>query len=214
MNEHDKARPVSGEIMAGAPTHSASQLGAASRQDAADADFETVGTDAPGRPPHFHEARPATGMETLKRASEAAAPVPVAGPRHGGPLFWSVGLLLVALAFWVSGGHALVSQAAIVAPAERLEPLRIGEVKSRVERHGERDVLFVDGDARNHGEVAMPLPPIEIAVTAVDGATTHYHLSTNGAELKPGGRYAFSSRLEAPAGGVKTVSVTFLEAVR
>src|SRR5690606_9476171 len=134
---------------------------------------------------------------------------------RGGPLFWIFGLTLVALAFWISGGHALVrQQVAALAPEDRGAPLRIGEVKSRVEPHNGRDVLFVDGRAENHGSSPRSLPPIEIVVTANDGGATRYFLGTSGAELAPGDRYSFSSRLEAPRNGVKSVSVTFQEGIR
>ena len=56
-----------------------------------------------------------------------------------------------------------------------------------------------------------PLPPLEIRVTGNDGRTTRYTLGTSGRPLAPGERFAFSSRLEVPKNGVKTVSVTFAE---
>lgn len=207
MNEHDKARPVSGEIM----TDGAASSGGAQPVDFADAEFEPVEHGPGPRSSRTRAAGPAAGMEMLRDAPATAAP---AARQPGGPLFWSAGLALVALAFWVSGGHALVRQVALQAPAESAQPLRIGEVESRVETHGGRDILFVDGRARNHGESPLPLPPIEIAVTANDGATTRYFLGTRGTDLDPGASYDFSSRLEAPTNGVKTVSVTFQEGGR
>jgi hypothetical protein len=51
-------------------------------------------------------------------------------------------------------------------------------------------------------------------VTANDGAVTRYRLGAGATELKPGDRYSFSSRLEAPGSGVKTVSVAFQEDAR
>lgn len=207
MSDRDKARPVSGEIMAG---------GQGDREPArpaefADAEFETVGAAERPRPQpaRFADAPPAAGMELLR---QGGAPAASAGAQRGGPLFWIFGLMLVALAFWVSGGHALVrQQAAMLAPAETREPLRIADVASRVEAHGDRHVLFVEGRAENHGARKLPLPGMEIAVTGSDGAVTRYALSTGDSELDPGGSYSFSSRLAAPAGGVKSVAVTFVE---
>jgi hypothetical protein len=208
MSEDDRARPVSGEIMAGDAARAQSRRAAA---DFTDADYETVGAAREAAAPRFSEAEPASGMDFLR----AGAKVIDAHSQRGGPLFWIVGLTLVVLAFWVSGGHALVrQQVAALAPAETRAALRIEEVKSRVERHGDRAVLFVDGRAENHGPVPLALPPIEIAVREVGGGTTRYFLGTNGAELAPGDRYAFSSRLEAPRNGVEQVSVTFQEGVR
>ena len=208
MNDDDRARPVSGEIMAGDPAKTPARREAA---DFTDAEYETVGAAQRTSPASFTEAKPATGMDFLKAGAKAIDD----GSKHGGPLFWTFGLALVALAFWVSGGHALVrQQVAALAPAETREALRIGEVKSRVERHGGRDVLFVEGRAENHGPQPLALPPIEIAVTATDGATTRYFLGTSGTELAPGDRYSFSSRLESPRNGVKSVSVAFQEGAR
>ena len=52
---------------------------------------------------------------------------------------------------------------------------------------------------------------IEIAVTGNDGLVTRYRLGTSGRPLSPGETFDFSSRLDAPKNGVKTVTVTFAE---
>lgn len=213
MDDHDRARPVSGEIMAGGPTPAHASRAA---PDFTDAEYETLDAAPQAVGPQnaaarFSDPEPAAGMDFLRAGVLAADE----GSRRGGPLFWIAGLALVALAFWVSGGHALVrQQVAALAPAQAREPLRIADVRSRVERHNGRDVLFVDGRAENHGTAALAVPPIEIAVIAVDGHATRYLLGTGGTELAPGGRTSFSSRLEAPPGGVKSVSVTFQEGTR
>jgi hypothetical protein len=208
MNEDDKARPVSGEIMTGDVARNRT----VPKGDALDAEYETVEAPMEPLPRRFEAAAPATGMDFLK--ADAADGSNERRARHGGPLFWSFSLTLVVLAFWVSGGHALVRNVVLPAPSERLQPLRIGEVKSRIENRGGRDVLFIDGLAENHGGSASRLPPIEIMVTDNNGAATRYFLGTNGAELQPGDRYSFSSRLEAPRYGVKSVSVSFREGNR
>lgn len=207
--DDDRARPVSGEIMSGGPARGsgARPQGA---EDADDAHYETLPSrpDEDGAHARFATAdAAATGMDFLKEKAVAAE----RGARRGGPFFWAFGLFLIALAFWVSGGHALVARGGAPEPAAPATPLHIADVASRVETHGGRAVLFVDGRAENRGGEALALPPIEIAVTANDGAVTRYHLGTRGTELKPGGRYAFSSRLEAPGSGVRTVSVAFAE---
>lgn len=204
MSEQDKARPVSGEIMAGGHGEREPVRPA----EFADAEFETVGTAKRPQPVRFADAPPAAGMDLLRQAAAPAAN----GSGRGGPLFWAFGLMAVALAFWVSGGHALLRQhAAMLAPGETRDPLRIADVTSRVETHGEREVLFVEGRTENKGGRAVALPGMEIAVTGKDGAVTRYALSTGVSELDPGGRHSFSSRLVAPAGGVKSVAVTFME---
>lgn len=205
MDHDDRARPVSGEIMSGGPARGTKPH--EPRDDVADAQYETLpsaGGDAPAR---FAESGAApTGMDFLKTGAAAER-----GARRGGPLFWLFGLALVALAFWIAGGHALLGEGGLPAPAAAKAPLHIADVASRVETHGGRGVLFVTGRAENGGREALALPPIEIAVTANDGGVTRYRLGTGGTELKPGDRYSFSSRLEAPGSGVKTVSVAFEE---
>lgn len=201
------ARPVSGEIMsAGAARGQRPQQGG----DVSDADYETVspgeGAVASAR---FDTgaAAPTTGMDFLKHGATAAE----GHTRRGGVLFWAFGLFLVALAFWVAGGHALLAPAGPQPGAAAKTPLAIADVTSRVETRDGRAVLFVEGKATNGGGATVALPPIEIAVTANDGAVARYRLAAADTELKPGDRYSFSSRLEAPASGVKTVSIAFEE---
>ncbi len=209
MSDDDKARPVSGEIMTGDASPSPLRPAAA---DFSDAEYETV-TGAPAASAHVVRSEPASapGMDLLRTRARAIE----AGSGRGGALFWASGLLLVVLSFWIAGGHALVRQQVIafMSSGER-QPLRIGEVKSRVEKHNGRDVLFVDGNAENHGKSQLALPALEIIVTGNDGGSTRYSLGSQGAELAPGNRYSFSSRLEAPRNGVRSVSVTFQEGTR
>ena len=47
------------------------------------------------------------------------------------------------------------------------------------------------------------------AVTGNDRRITRYTLGTSNRSLAPGERFGFSSRLDVPRNGVKTVSVTF-----
>lgn len=204
MDHDDRARPVSGEIMSGGPARDTRPR---ALQDVADAQYETLPL-AGGEPsmPLAPSGAITSGMDFLKRGTAAGR-----AARRGGPLFWLCGLLAVALAFWIAGGHALVGRAGAPAPKT---PLAIADVASRVESHGGRGVLFVEGRAENRGGRALPLPPIEIAVTDNAGGVTRYRLGTRGTELKPGDRYSFSSRLEAPGSGVKTVSVAFEEDMR
>lgn len=126
--------------------------------------------------------------------------------RRGGALFWTAGITLVVSAFWISGGHALAPNGfAIGAPTK----LAIAHVESRVETHAELSTLMVDGEAKNEGATAASMPPIAIAVTALDGAITRYTLSTNAQPVAAGDLYLFSSRLRVPPGGVRSVAVTF-----
>ncbi len=223
MPDKRYARPVSGEIMAapvagtepGEPTliHAPALIHA----DVVDAQFETIRPDEPAVATHPRQstsigtaAAPVQGLATLRKADAGTRPP---GPVRGGPVFWVVGLGLAAGAFWVSGGHALVRQAPFATEAELAQPivnpLHIVDVTSRVEEHGGRPILFVEGKAVNEDRTARTLPRLEIDVTANNGAMMRYNLGTSAEPLAPGAAFGFSSRLEAPKEGVRSVSVTF-----
>jgi hypothetical protein len=218
MADERNARPVSGEIMAANAAAREPAKTVAPAADVIDAEFETLRADPAERlsaasplPAIGTLAAPTQGLDTLRKGDGSAVRQ---GSSRGGPLFWTVGFGLVAGAFWVSGGHALVRQAPFMAPAPQLQPanpLRIVDVTSRVEDHGGRKVLFIDGKAVNEGGDQRLLPPIEISVTGSDGSVMRYKLGTSRGPLAPGSQFGFSSRLEAPKEGVKSVSVTFRE---
>ncbi len=219
MADGSKPRAFSGEIMTDPPQ---GPVGGAPTGDIIDAEYISLPSEPPGVGPKALDgpaspepaatigsaAAPSGGMDMLRR------PDPPAEPRksaRGGPLFWTVGIGLVLAAFWISGGHALVRGvpfAALEAPASAL---RISDVTSRVDASGAKAILLVDGEAANDGEAVEHLPALEIAVTDNDGRITRYRLGTSGRPLAPGETFAFSSRLDVPKNGVKTVSVTFAE---
>jgi hypothetical protein len=219
MPDERNARPVSGEIMAAPPAGAEPADPGFMHADIIDAEYETIRPDEPVVVAQARTvtsigtaAAPVQGLDSLRKADAAAAPQ---APARGGPAFWIFGLGLAAGAFWVSGGHALVRQAPIAgqtAPAQSIvNALHIVDVTSRVEDHGGRQVLFVDGKAVNDDRVERILPRLEIDVTANDGVVMRYNLGTSPEPLAPGAAFGFSSRLEAPKEGVKSVSVTFQE---
>ncbi|MEW9805616.1 hypothetical protein ABUE31_06450 [Mesorhizobium sp. ZMM04-5] len=213
MADEVKPRAVSGEIMTGAGF--GAEARATPADDVIDADFISL-------PAAAAHAGPAT-------RAPVSAPAPVAPPAGrmdmlrgggareprsrgpGGPLFWTTGIALVVAAFWVSGGHALLRDGAFAGAGQSGSALRISGVTSRVETSGVRPLLLIDGEAANDGRSTEHLPPLEIAVTGNDGLVTRYRLGTSGRPLAPGETFAFSSRLDAPKNGVKTVSVSFAE---
>jgi hypothetical protein len=214
MSDERMARPVSGEIMtdgqrsgerAGAPHGDA--------HDIIDADYETIlpGGNSASRDREATTApQERAGMDMLRQAGASEHPK----RRSGGPLFWTVGLAVVAGAFWVSGGHAIVSQnngggQAPSAAAPYKQPLRIVDVVSRIDRRDGRAFLLVDGEVANQSPAGAVVPPLAIIVTGLDGRETRYFLGTSDKVLAPGGRFAFSSRLHAPNEGVATVTVDF-----
>ena len=217
MADKRRPRPVSGEIMTGTPEDAASPRSARRLgDDIVDAEYETVLSAAPqpavaAQPPATaigSAAAPLAGMEMLRRPE---GPAVRASAVRGGPVFWIVGIGLAAAAFWVSGGHALLRGAPSLGTQAHQQALRISGVTSRVDVSGARPVLFVDGEAANDGGTTETLPPLEIVVTGNDGRITRYRLGTSSRPMAPGETFAFSSRLDVPKNGVKTVSVTFGE---
>lgn len=222
MADEVKPRAVSGEIMTGSPdTPDAARGHRPDGGDFIDAEYISL---PPERPPAESRraesavrespavigsaAAPVGSMEMLRRKDAAAAPQK---PARGGPLFWIMGIGLAAAAFWVSGGHVLMSSVPFIGAETSRSALRISGVTSRVDVSGARPILFIDGEAANDGDVTEHLPPLDIAVAGNDGLVTHYRLGTAGRPMAPGETFAFSSRLDVPKNGVKTVSVTFAE---
>ena len=135
--------------------------------------------------------------------------MPLRPASRGGPIFWIAGVGMALVAFWVSGGHALVRQSPLWANPEPASALSISGVTSRIDETGLKPMLFVDGEAVNDGTSAAPVPPLEIRVTDNARNVIRYRLGTSNRALAPGERFGFSSRLDVPRNGVKTVSVTF-----
>lgn len=179
--------------------------------DVIDAEYETLAPEPAGgraeRAEAFASAPALSGMDTL-RAGGAQPPAP---RQRGGPLFWVTGVAVAAAAFWVSGGHAVVRSSSYFAERAPVRGLAITGVTSRVDASGARPVLFVDGEAANEGAATESLPPLDVVVSGNDGRSIRYRLGTSGRPLAPGERFAFSSRLDVPKNGVRTVTVTFGE---
>ena len=110
---------------------------------------------------------------------------------------------------WACAGAPDGTDAGGAANPARQPAEEIVDVTSKIEERDGRSILFVDGTAVNQGSGEQTLPPIEISVTATDGKVMRYNLGTSLEPLAAGGEFSFSSRLEAPKEGVKSVSVTF-----
>ena len=206
MADEDNRRPVSGEIMMIAER--AVAVRGIADAEIVDAEYETVAPQRPraGERPSLAPSAAPGGMSMLRGVGGQ-----VGRAARGGPVFWSAGMLLVAAAFWVSGGHTLVDKRAPGAAGPASQPLAIEAVKSRVEQRDGREVLFVEGATTNRGDDTLAVPPIAIAITDGKGLTSRHFLGTNGALLAPGQSIGFASRVEAPSTGVKSVTVTFRE---
>ena len=155
-------------------------------------------------PPPSASAPSIAGMGMLRKPEAAPA-----RSSRGGPMFWIAGVGIALVSFWVSGGHALVRQSPFLATAEPASALTISGVTSRIDASGLKPVLLVDGEAANDGAGRETLPPLEIRVTDNNSNIIRYRLGTSNRSLAPGERFGFSSRLDVPKDGVKTVSVIF-----
>ena len=212
MAEDRTARPVSGEIMTGmAANTEAERVAIEAPADIIDADYVVLpraaispAATAP-QPPQIIPTPSIDGMGMLRKPE--AMPAPPAS--RGGPVFWIAGVGIALVSFWVSGGHALVRQSPFWASSEPASALSISGVTSRIDVSGLKPVLFVDGEAANDGAQAEALPPLEIRVTDNSSNVIRYRLGTSNRSLAPGEKFGFSSRLDVPRNGVKTVSVAF-----
>jgi hypothetical protein len=204
------ARPVSGEIMTGPRRRGAAGGGRGEASDIVEAEFEIVGDREPLVPPDTFQPRRDAGMAFLAGPATVATP-PGLFARRGGALFWTGGLALTCLSFWVSGGHALVLSQNRPSASAAGPAFTLSDISSRVDASGPRPVLFVDGQAGNDGAAGAAMPGLEIRVASLDGTVTRYKLGTSSRRLDPGESFAFSSRLDVPRNGVKSVSVTFAE---
>jgi hypothetical protein len=211
MSNTHTARSVPGEIMAGASQRSHGYTGSRDHSDVIEADFEVIATDRilpPERPAaaKAETGNPVAGLTFL--AKQAPSPTGWFG-RPGGAAFLTLGIGLAAIAFWMLGGHTLVTSA--TRPQALHAALTLMGVTSRVDSTGNNPILLIDGEAGNDGGTFATVPPIEIRVASLDGSVTRYKLGTSSPVIGPGERFAFSSRLEVPKNGVKSVSVTFAE---
>ncbi len=181
------------------------------KTDVIEADFEVIATDRmlpPDRPAATKTdiGDPVAGLSFLAKQ----VPSPTAWfSKPGGAAFWAVGIGLAAIAFWVFGGHTLVTGGGNAHTDHAA--LTLMGVTSRVDGTGKKPILLIDGEAGNDGGTFATVPPIEIRVASLDGTMVRYKLGTSSPTIGPGERFVFSSRLEVPKNGVKSVSVTFAE---
>ncbi|MBZ9843687.1 hypothetical protein [Mesorhizobium sp. CA5] len=208
MADERTARPVSGEIMTGTATNAAPGRVMFDAADIVDADYVVLPRFAAypesAQPPQMPSTPSIGGMGMLRRPEAAPS-----RSSRGGPLFWIAGVGIALASFWVSGGHALVRQSPFWTTAAPASALTISGVTSRIDASGLKPVLFVDGEAANDGMKSETLPPLEIRVTDNNANIIRYRLGTSNRSLGPGERFGFSSRLDVPKDGVRTVSVIF-----
>ncbi len=222
MADYQGLRPVSGEIVTSSAVRGRASAGgmAAAGADIVEAEYEILGrTDEgvfaapPSRtvfPPSLTSDMPAAGMNVLRRAEGRP---PAGEASRSGLAFWLAGMIVVAAAFWASGGHALFDRPSRIPPVAQAHPvLHVAEVSSRVQTAQGRQWLLVEGEVVNTGGAASGNPPVLVfMVNGKDGKTRRHVLGTGTAGIAPGERLTFASRLEAPLAGVASLSVTVQE---
>ena len=147
-----------------------------------------------------------SGMEMLRNRSFVEA----RDPTRGGSFFWTGAMALAAVAFWMSGGHALFTEAMSSFPAAGTH-MRIAGWNSKISESGVNATLMIDGEVVNEGSKAEPIPPLEIEVASANGTRTRYKLGTGGTSIEAQGIFPFSGRLHLPKDGVEAVSITFVQ---
>lgn len=195
--------PISGEILASANSSGAGTAGEV--RDVVEAEYETV-VDHHQRidrivEPDESKSDSLFGLDVLSSGDA------VERGGSAGPIFWLVSVILVCAAFWISGGHSLISNSTLQFASVPAKPLAIREVRSRVLTRGSNSYLLVEGTVSNSGAENLPLPGLVIQVKAGDGNITRYKMAGGSETILAGGNYAFSSRLSTPQSGVENVKV-------
>ncbi|MCR5856911.1 hypothetical protein [Mesorhizobium sp. J428] len=106
----------------------------------------------------------------------------------------------------MSGGHTLSRHLPLM--RGEAETVRIAGLTSRVADTATGPRLFIDGEVRNTAVDGVVSPDLMINVTAQDGLVTRYRLTTGAGRMASGESRRFSSRLDAPEAGVRSVTVT------
>ncbi|MVA96107.1 hypothetical protein GN330_02440 [Nitratireductor sp. CAU 1489] len=210
MVDAANVRPVSGEIMAGGRSRAARTDFAS---EIVDADYITL--DDPSMVRDNSRSAPRvepgssgiSGMDMLKNHGQHPAG---RRERRAGPLFWAVGAMAALAAFWISGGHTLRGALFSAAPASAADAMRLVALRSHLDASGVRGIVHVDGAVANNGASAEQVPRLAIEVRGDGGAVTRYILDPGRARIGPGTRFPFSSRVNAPEGGVAGISVSMI----
>jgi hypothetical protein len=194
-----------------------------------DAEFEMVG--APSHPAGEHPpAQPAFKANALKARQARpvhAQPAETSGlgifrdpgetprPQDDRIAFYGFGSILVALSFWVSGGHALfasqgpaardmMTTSAISTPGT----IQLVDTAWRLTGDGSDRALMIEGVVRNTGDRSGHAGPVTVRVRDETGATRSYLLGSKGWTLGPGREVVVAGRLDT--GSLNIASVELL----
>lgn len=210
MDEQSKSIPLQGEVLIEgvvAPKRDQSP-------DIVDAEFEVVRNKSDNSP---RENRTAESRKTTSTPENPARPgmeILRSGgidrkPERGGLPLYLAGLALAAMAFWVSGGHAMFGEIRpIESTAADTSMLRLAGIETQNIGIGSKNYVLVSGHVKNEGTNAAASPPVSIVITDKAGQVSRYRLGSNPTLIGAGEMMPFSSRIDAPASGVGSVMVT------
>ncbi len=167
--------------------------------------YETPGKASAGAPRAMPvDGNDAAGLNVLRSTGNDAGSGLVQHFREtGGPLFWGAALVLVASAFWISGGHALLARGGEAAR----QALVISDVRTRLDTSGTPAVVWLDATVENRGARDHRVPVVIVEVEAGDGSSRQFRLSSRADNLAPGARHLFSGRIPDLTNGTDSVSV-------
>ena len=122
--------------------------------------------------------------------------------------FYGFSAALVALSFWVSGGHALFAQIdRTVTGSIQSSQLRaeITDPTWRVITVDGRSALHVEGVVRNPGKLTVHSGPVTVTVKHEDGSTKRYILGRKGWTLGASQEVVVTGRLDIASASVASV---------
>jgi hypothetical protein len=176
------------------------------REAVVDADFETVGEGpVSDLQPKQIEAEDRhvdrTGMSVFGK--KPAKPQP-----DDSIAFYGFAVILVALSFWVSGGHSLFRNVdRITTSSVQAASSEIADASWRVVTGGGKSALHVEGIVKNSGKVAVHTKPVTVTVKHNDGSTKRYLLGQKGWTLGPGQEVVVSGRLDIASPSIASVVI-------
>ncbi len=211
MGKFHHQLPLSGEII-DAPAGMPGAPAGGRKRDFVEAEFEEIGLplltreeiSQRGIADSVAARLSGDGMSMLKRESWQKV------TQRGSALFYAGAVVIVFMAFWISGGYALFpgfwNGASPQTAAMRLDNITTSTIT--VNKH---PLVLVSGNVVNSGQQRADSPMVKIKVKTRTGDIVSYQLGSKGWPLDPGQSMPFSSRLDAPASGVESVEVGLSE---
>ncbi|MGL4406401.1 MAG: hypothetical protein ACRCT6_11610 [Notoacmeibacter sp.] len=128
--------------------------------------------------------------------------------------FYGFSACLIALSFWVSGGHSLFQPLDLMATSgieRKNNAAEIADVAWRVVTIGGQSSLHVEGIVRNPGQNTIHSKPVTVAVKHSDGSTKRYLLGQKGWTLGAGQEVVVSGRLDIASSNIASVVIALTE---